>query len=90
MKTARFLLACVAASLLAACGTDSITAPVAPATPARPNFDESVGPGEEGGDSVDAYGSGSTDCVLVVVVGLDGSITLQCQVNASSQFGSGS
>jgi uncharacterized lipoprotein YajG len=34
MKTARFLLACVAVSMLAACSTDSITAPAAPRAPA--------------------------------------------------------
>src|SRR5215210_4203392 len=64
MKTARFLLACVAASLLAACSADSITAP---ATPARPSFDESVGPGD-GGEGIDGTGGGPGSCIPVVVV----------------------
>jgi hypothetical protein len=38
MKTARFLLACAVASVLAACGTDPITAPAA--APKPPAADE--------------------------------------------------
>jgi hypothetical protein len=90
MKTARFLLACVAASLLAACGADSITAPATPASPAHPHFDEDVGPGTGGGDSVDTWGSGPTNCVLMTVVNADGSVTMQCQVASSTQMGTGS
>ena len=90
MKTARFLLACVAASLLAACGADGITAPATPAASARPHFDEDVGPGTGGDDSVDTSGSGPTDCIPVLVVNADGSVGMRCQVNATSQFGSGS
>jgi len=37
MKTARFILACAAASVLAACGTDPITAPATDARRAAPN-----------------------------------------------------
>lgn len=33
MKTARFLLACAAVSVLAACGSQTITAPVEPTPP---------------------------------------------------------
>ncbi|HSU14480.1 hypothetical protein [Longimicrobium sp.] len=40
MKTARFLLACAAVSVLAACGSQTITAPVEP--PARPHADEAA------------------------------------------------
>jgi hypothetical protein len=41
MKTARFLLAFAVASVLAACGTDSITAPATDrAAPKGPNADE--------------------------------------------------
>ena len=87
MKTARFLLACVAASLLAACGSDTITAPATPTTPARPHFDEDVGPG--GGDAITTYGSDPTNCMLVYVVKADGSLAMQCQVTATSQMGSG-
>jgi uncharacterized lipoprotein YajG len=36
MKTARFLLACAAVSVLAACGSQTITSPAAPT---RPNAD---------------------------------------------------
>ena len=38
MKTARFLLACAVASVLAACGSDPITAPAA--APKSPAADE--------------------------------------------------
>ena len=88
MKTARFLLACVAASLLAACSPDGITAPAAPA---RPQYDEDVGPsvGDDGGVT-EKLGTGTANCILIVVVNPDGSITTMCQeVNASGQFGTG-
>ena len=90
MKTARFLLACVAASLLAACSADGITAPATPATPSRPAFDEDVGPGDDGGTSTSDTGlGGPTNCVLIVVVNVDGSISAKCHVNANGQLGSG-
>ena len=86
MKTARFLLACVAASLLAACSADSITAP---ATPTRPSFDEGVGSGN-GGEGIDGTGGGPGNCIPVVVVNPDGSISTQCLTYSSGgQFGSG-
>ncbi|HEY0038503.1 MAG TPA: hypothetical protein VGB66_17525 [Longimicrobium sp.] len=91
MKTARFLLACVAVSLLAACSPDGITAPATPAAPARPNFDEDVGPGsDEGGSTTDTSGTGTSNCILIVVVNPDGSTSRQCQVNANGQLGTGS
>jgi hypothetical protein len=40
MKTARFLLACAALSVLAACGSQTITAPVQ--TPTRPSADDAA------------------------------------------------
>ena len=90
MKTARFLLACVAASFLAACGADGITAPATPASSARPHFDESVGPAVGGDDSIDVGGgTGPTNCIPVIVVNADGSISSQCLVNNTSQMGSG-
>jgi hypothetical protein len=89
MKTARFLLACVAVSLLAACSPDSITAPATPAAPARPNFDADVGPGSDESGSTDTSGPGTSNCILVVVVNPDGSTSTQCQVTANGQFGSG-
>jgi hypothetical protein len=77
-------------SLLAACSPDSITAPATPATPVRPNFDEDVGPGsDEGGSTINTSGSGTSNCILVVVVNPDGSTSMQCQVIANGQFGSG-
>jgi hypothetical protein len=84
MKTARFLLACVAASLLAACSADSITAP---ATPNRPSFDEGVGPGDSG-EGIDGTGDG-TGCIPILVVNSDGSISSQCLVYANGQLGTG-
>lgn len=90
MKTARFLLACVAASLLAACSADGITAPATPATPSRPAFDEGVGSGDDGGTSTSDTGFGGTaNCVPIVVVKADGSISTQCYVTANGQLGSG-
>ncbi|HEV7586709.1 MAG TPA: hypothetical protein VGO40_01170 [Longimicrobium sp.] len=89
MKTARFLLACVAASLLAACSADGITAP---ATPSRPAFDGIVAPaGDEGGIYIDTGLGGTANCILVVVVNPDGSTTTVCQATAASgQLGTGS
>ena len=87
MKTARFLLACVAASLVAACSPDGITAP---ATPARPHFDEDPSVGaDEGSYTTDTSGTGTADCFLIVVVNPDGSVTWQCQVIANGQMGTG-
>lgn len=90
MKTARFLLACVAASLLAACGADGITAPATPASAGRPHFDESVGPSDGGSDNIDVGGgTGPTNCIPVIVVNADGSISSQCMVTANGQLGTG-
>ena len=86
MKTARFLLACVAASLLAACSPDGITAPAAPA---RPQYDEDVAPSVDDGVSATDIGIGTANCILVIVVNPDGSITALCQVVANGQMGSG-
>jgi hypothetical protein len=87
MKTARFLLACVAASLLAACSADGITAPAAPS---RPHFDEdpSIGTGD-GGITSDASGTGTANCIRVIVVNPDGSISTVCQATANGQMGTG-
>jgi hypothetical protein len=90
MKTARFLLACVAASLLAACNSDSITAPAVPATPAHPHFDADAAPGsDDGGYNTDTSGTGTGNCIRIIVVNPDGSVTTQCQVTANGQLGSG-
>jgi hypothetical protein len=87
MKTARFLLACVAASLLAACSADGITAPAAPA---RPHFDEDTGIGTGDGSSTsDASSTGTANCIRVIVVNPDGSISMVCQVTANGQMGTG-
>src|SRR4051812_16135331 len=74
MKTARFLLACALVSLLAACGGKGITAPDS-AAPGRPHFDED--PSLGGGQSTQDTGSGSGNCIIIIVVNPDGSITQQ-------------
>lgn len=89
MKTARFLLACALVSLLAACGSQGITAPDA-AGPGRPHFDTAPATGTppDDGTTYDT-GNGSANCVIVIVVNPDGTITQTCQVNANGQLGSG-
>jgi len=42
MKTARFLLACAVASVLAACGSDPITAPATDAHRAAPRVNDNT------------------------------------------------
>lgn len=84
MKTARFLLACALVSVLAACGSQGITAPDT-AAPGRPHFDED--PIDGGGPTQDT--GGQPTCVLVVVVHPDGSTTTVCQASTSRQLGSG-
>jgi hypothetical protein len=74
MKTARFLLACAVASVLAACGTDPITAPAADAHRAAPQS-----------PSADA-----TSCVKKTIVNADGITVEVCVEDRSSQMGSGS
>lgn len=74
MKTARFLLACAVASVLAACGTDTITAPDAARAPQTPAADETT----------------STPCVIQTVVLADGTTVEVCVLDGSSQIGSGS
>lgn len=86
MKTARFLLACALVSALAACGSQGITAPDAVA-PARPHFDEDPIVGEP--THTQDTGGDQTNCVLVVVVNPDGSLSTVCQSNNNRQLGSG-
>jgi len=74
MKTARFLLACAVASVLAACGTESITAPGADSHRAAPRS-----------PSADA-----TTCVKKTVVNSDGTTSEVCVEDRNSQMGSGS
>ena len=88
MKTARFLLASALVSLLAACGSQGITAPDT-AGPGRPHFDTAPANGTPPDDTTYDTGSGSTNCIIVLVVNPDGSITQTCQVNANGQLGSG-
>jgi hypothetical protein len=76
MKTARFLLACAVASVLAACGTDPITAPAADAHRAAPRSP--------------AADQTSTTCVKTTVVSSNGSTVEVCVEDRSSQMGSGS
>jgi ABC-type phosphate transport system substrate-binding protein len=74
MKTARFLLACAVASVLTACGTDTITAPDAARAPKTPAADETTS---------------STPCVTTTIVRADGSTVEVCVENTGSQMGSG-
>jgi hypothetical protein len=91
MKTARFLLACVAVSLLAACSPDGITAPASTATPARPQYDEDVAPGvDDGSSTTEKSATGTANCILVIVVNPDGSTSTVCHVVANGQLGTGS
>lgn len=75
MKTARFLLACAAASVLAACGSDTITAPAA--APARAHADGSTS------------GTSSTGCVTTLVMNPDGTYSVQCVYDSNGQLGTG-
>ena len=87
MKTARFLLACALVSALAACGSQGITAPDAVA-PARPHFDEDPIVGGEPTHTQDT--GGQSNCVLVVIVNPDGSLSTVCQTSSTNrQLGSG-
>ena len=79
MKTARFLLACAVASVLAACGSETITAPVVP--PARPH--SAIAPDSE------TSGSVTGGCTLVIVVNPDGSTSEQCVYDSNGQIGTG-
>ena len=73
MKTARFLLACAVASVLAACGTDPITAPAVDTHRAAPT----------------SRAADATTCVKTTVVSSNGSTTEVCVEDRSSQIGSG-
>lgn len=74
MRRARILLACLAAAILAACGTDPITAPETTA-PDQPHLDV-VSP-----DPTQCLGE------LVSILKADGTIVYECR---GGQFGSGS
>ena len=81
MKTARFVLALAAASVLAACGTDTITSPSS-AAPRHPRAD--VTPGDTTGTGQ----SGSGTCVTTL--NADGSTTSTCASSENSiQIGTG-
>lgn len=86
MKTARFLLACALVSVLAACGSQGITAPDT-AAPARPHFD--VDPATSGGETNQDTRGAESNCVPVVIVHSDGTVSTVCQTNANGQLGSG-
>lgn len=73
MKTARFLLACAVASVLAACGTDPITAPAADSHRAAPT----------------SRAADATTCVKTTVVTSTGATVEVCSEDRSSQMGTG-
>lgn len=78
MKTARFLLACAVATVLAACGTQTITAPDAARAPkTTPNADETTS-------------GNNAPCVVKAIVREDGTVVYECVVEGSSQMGTGS
>jgi ABC-type glycerol-3-phosphate transport system substrate-binding protein len=79
MKTARFVLALAAASVLAACGSDTITSPSS-AAPRHPRADVTPGDTTGTGQSVGVCGGS-----VVTVLNSDGSTTTTC----NSQLGSG-
>ena len=81
MKTARFVLALAAASVLAACGSDTITSPSS-AAPRHPRAD--VTPGDTTGSGQ----SGGT-CTPILRINADGSTSTTCAESYSGQFGSG-
>lgn len=88
MKTARFLLACAAASVLAACGNDAITAPASPAAPLHPRLDSGSQMGS--GNIVDPNLPNATS-VCVTILNQDGTVSTHCEssVTSGSQMGSG-
>jgi len=80
MKTARFVLALAAASVLAACGSDAITSPSS-AAPRHPRAD--VTPG-------DTTGSGQSVATCITTTNPDGSTTSTCNASDNSiQIGTG-
>jgi hypothetical protein len=81
MKTARFLLACAVASVLAACGSDPITAPARPAAPLRDGAP--INPSSGG------QVSESGVCVKITVLNSDGTAVEVCVGDNNSQIGSG-
>jgi len=89
MKTARFLLACALVSVLAACGSQGITAPDT-ARPPRPAHDDGVGGGDDPTIG-EIGGSGETHCVPVIVINPDGTTSTVCQTNnnAGGMLGTG-
>lgn len=86
MRSARLLLACAAVSVLAACDTDPITAPVAPQGP-RFNT-ETTTPGDT---SQTSGFSGSSECsgTLMLVTQPDGSVTMECVSDEKQQGSAG-
>ncbi|HEX8692612.1 MAG TPA: hypothetical protein VF746_09350 [Longimicrobium sp.] len=86
MRSARLLLACAAVSVLAACGTDPITAPVAPQ---GPRFDTGTTAPSDTSHTSGLPGSSECSGSLMLVTQSDGSVTLEC-VQAEKQNGTGS
>ncbi len=81
MKAARFLLACAAVSLLAACSAD----PVAPIRDANTPSDGVAPPSTRSNDGSTTTCSGS----LTLVTKADGTVGLECVAAENKQGGSG-
>jgi len=85
MRFARLLLACAAVSVLAACGTDPLTAPVAPQ---GPRFDTGTTTPSDTSQINGLPGTSTCSGTLMLVTQPDGSTTLEC-VSAEKQNGAG-
>ena len=91
MRLNRLLPACAAVLVLTACGSDPITAPVAPEAPRNLQV-----PGIGGVGGIGVHGTvtatvGDTECTGTIVIrtNTDGTITLECQTEDGKQTGSG-
>ena len=86
MRSARLFLACAVVSVLAACGTDPITAPAAPQ---GPRFDTGVTSPSDSSQTSGLLGTSECSGTLMLVTQPDGTVTLECVTDESKQTGSG-
>jgi hypothetical protein len=84
MRFARLFLACAAVSVLAACGTDPLTAPVAPQ---GPHFDTGTTAPSDTSQINGHPGTSECSGSMMLVTQSDGSVSLEC-VSAEKQQGS--
>jgi hypothetical protein len=86
MRSARLLLACAAVSVLAACGTDPITAPIAPQ---GPHFDTGTTAPSNTSQTSGLPGSSQCSGTLMMVTQPDGSVTMECVEDEKQQGSAG-